>query len=144
LLQPCLSVEASGIDHQGVTIPFPGGISQACGSEVLCQFTAIKKDLPPEIESFVDNHDKFRLLDDFPRRGSCADPGHTLRKALGGLILSRMRTVFALIEQRFGPWLVWDVVRLQVRREVLDVPAAVRLPDSRQVRAAIRQPRRRR
>src|SRR5256885_9365787 len=55
-----------------------------------------------------------------------------------------MRSVCALVDECLGPGLNWNVARFEIRRNVLDVLAATRFPDSGQVRVTIRQSWRRR
>src|SRR5204863_8461357 len=105
------------------------------------QLTAIQEDLPPESERFVDDHYKSRCLDNLPRGRSGADLRHALGQAIRVRVLSRMRSVGALIKHCLGPRLERDVL-LEVGGEVPEVLVRIGLPDAGQVRLTIRQSRR--
>src|SRR5438876_6484899 len=138
LIQPGLAVKTPGIDHQSIAFPLTRRITHPTWSEVLSQLTAIQEDLPPEIESFVDNKHESWSLDDLPRWRDPIDPRDTLRKAIGIGVLALVQTRRAFIGQRLGPGLIRDICRFEIFRKVLVVPAT-RSPDSRQVRPAIVQ-----
>src|SRR5439155_13449374 len=103
LIQPRFTVETFAIDHQSVPIPLAGRVTHPGWVVVRRQLTAIQEDLPPESERFVDDHYKSRCLNNLPRRRSGTDLRHTLGQAIRVRVLSRMRSVGALIEHRLGP-----------------------------------------
>src|SRR5881296_2668885 len=74
LVEPGLTIKTPGVDHQSIAFPLTCRIAHPGWSEVLSQLAAIQEDLPPEIESLVDDHDKSWSLDDLPRWGHSIDP----------------------------------------------------------------------
>src|SRR5204863_5998693 len=88
LIQPALSVEATGGNDQRVAVPLTGRITQKRRWRVLTQLASIEEDLPPCIGGFIKNDDDFRFLDNLPgwRRG--VDPRHALGQAVRNWILS--------------------------------------------------------
>src|SRR6266516_58337 len=143
LIQPGLAVKTPGIDHQSIAFPLTCRITHPTWSEVLSQLAAIQEDLPPEIESLVDNHHESWSLDDLPRWGDPVDPRDTLRKASRIRVLSLVQSSGAFNGECLGPGLIRDIRRFEVFRKVLVVPARG-CPDSRHVWAAIGQSRSRR
>ena len=69
LIQPCLSVEATGVDDQGIAIPFAGGITSVGWKKVVPQFAPIEEDLAPRIVRFIKNPNDVRFLDHPPGWG---------------------------------------------------------------------------
>ena len=144
LIQPDLSIEAPAVDHQSVAFPLACRITMPGRSDILAgyEFTAIEEGLPPEVERFVDKEDLSRRLNDAPRRRREKDLGHTLGQAIRIGILFPTQSRCALVVDRLCPWLELDLVWLQVRSEVPDIPGRW-IPDSGQIRLAIGQARRR-
>src|SRR6266704_2746401 len=140
LIQPGLAVKTLGIDDQSMSFPLTCRITHPSWSEVLSQLAAIQEDLPPEIESLVNNHDESGGLDDLPRWGNPIDARNALRKAIRIRVLSLVQSSGAFIRECLGPRLIRDIRRFEVFRKVLVVPA-IGCPDSRQVRAAVGQSR---
>src|SRR2546427_4779823 len=112
LIHPGLSVETLGINHQCVALPLACGITKPCGNEILCQLTAVEEDLPPQVRSFVDDHHGSRCLDQLPRWRRRIDPWHALGQAVRSRVLSGMRSVCSLIDERLGPGQIWDITGL--------------------------------
>src|SRR5207247_3662892 len=83
--------------------------------------------LPPQSGGLVDDDDESWRLDEFPRRRSRIDPGHTCGKTLRSRVLFRMRTAFALIEQRFGPSLERDFLGLRSEEHTSELQSRVDL-----------------
>src|SRR5262249_11340087 len=104
------------------------------------QLAPIEEDLTPRVGGFVKNDDDFRFLDHLPWWGRSTDSRDALGQAVGKWIFSRMRSVRALVNECLGPRLKWNLAGFEIRRNVVDVLAATRLPDSGEVRMAVRQP----
>src|SRR5437870_724236 len=144
LIQPELSIETLRVDNERVAVPPARRIAQPCRRGIRREFPAIEKDLTPQdAESFVKDDNELGLLNELPLSRSRVYARHALGQASCGRIFARMHAGRALLKQRLGPKLVWDVVDLQVRRKVrrLAIICIVGPPNSRQVGLAIRRSR---
>src|SRR5438094_3724675 len=101
-----LAVKTLGIDDQSIAFPLTCRITHPSWSEVLSQLAAIQEDLPPEIESLVDDHDKSWSLDDLPRGWHPIDTWDSLRKAIRIRILSLVQSSGTFVGECLAPRLI--------------------------------------
>src|SRR5438094_5670216 len=118
LIQPGLAVKTLGIDDQSIAFPLTCRITHPSWSEVLSQLAAIQEDLPPEIESLVDDHDKSWSLDDLPRGWHPIDTWDSLRKAIRIRILSLVQSSGTFVGECLAPRLIRDICRFEIFRKV--------------------------
>src|SRR5438105_6659763 len=68
LIEPGLSVEASGVDDERVAVPLACRITEPRGGSTLGELTAIEKDLPPQRMGFIDKDYECGRLHKLPWR----------------------------------------------------------------------------
>src|SRR5206468_1808780 len=98
LIHPHLSVKASRVHNERVTVPFTGGITEPRWRRVLSQLPAVEVNLPPKTEGLMNNDDVVAHLNNLPWPGRCRNSRHTLRQAVRGRLFSRKGSRFALLE----------------------------------------------
>src|SRR5207247_1134035 len=103
LIHPHLSVKASRVHNERVTVPFTGGITEPRWRRVLSQLPAVEVNLPPKTEGLMNNDDVVAHLNNLPWPGRCRNSRHTLRQAVRGRLFSRKGSRFALLESRLCP-----------------------------------------
>src|SRR5213594_526189 len=98
LIHPHLSVKASRVHNEHVTVPSARGITEPRRRRVLSQLPAVEVNLPPKTEGLMNNDYGAGHLNNLPWPRRCSNSGHTLRQAVRGGLFPRKGSGFALLE----------------------------------------------
>ena len=135
VVKPRLFVDADGIDHQSVTLPFPDRIPEPRGIGVFRQRAAVSENLPMLIEFLVEHHGFPQRLDDLERD---VRNQHGIRHAMRQAVQLRVicaPPVLALLVKGCGRWTHGNVDAFA--GEITDVTVAIGVPDAGELRLPI-------
>ena len=118
-IQPGFIVVSRCFHHQRVAFPVSDRVTHEGRVRILRQNTAIGKDLPVNRRVLIQNHHHARRLDQLPGCRKRADHRPARQATRVGEVLGKVRA--ALLVQRGRPRLHGDFLRLQVRRDVVQI-----------------------